>query len=202
MSGKARRVAGLLLAAGRSARMVGANKLLLAYEGEPLVRRAAAALCRAGLNPVLVVTGHEAEAVEAALEGLAVTFRRNPDFAQGLATSLARGIAALPAGIEGVAIALADMPRLSEGHLARLLAAFEPERGGAICVPVFRGRRGHPVLFAARFFAEIERLRGDEGARPVIARNARVVREVEVGDDGVLVDIDTEADYLHSARPS
>lgn len=194
------RLAGLLLAAGRSARMAGGNKLVRPFDGVPLVRRAAAVLCEAGLDPVLALTGHGAEAVEAALADLPVRTLRNPEFAAGMGTSLARGVGALPSDVVGVAIALADMPRVRPEHIARLVAAFDPEHGAAICVPVFRGARGHPVLFAARFFAELKALDGDAGARTVIARHTASLCEVEVGDDGVLFDIDTEADWADRAR--
>jgi len=94
----------------------------------------------------------------------------------------------LPAGAEGVMVLLADMPRVTAGHVAALAAAFRPD---GICVPVFQGRRGNPVLLARRYFAEIQGLTGDKGARGLIAEHAEAVAEVVVADDGILIDVDT-----------
>jgi molybdenum cofactor cytidylyltransferase len=83
------------------------------------------------------------------------------------------------------------MPRVRPEHLERLVAAYDPVEGRAICVPTFGGRRGNPVLWGARFFADMARIAGDVGARHLIGENAEVVCEVEMGDSGVLVDVDT-----------
>jgi molybdenum cofactor cytidylyltransferase len=187
------RVAGLLLAAGQSRRMGSANKLLAPVEGRPLVCHAADALLAARTDPVIVVTGHEAEAVRAALGARPVQLVHNPDYAAGLSTSLRAGLAALPADAEGVLIGLGDMPRVSAAAIDRLIAAFKPEEGRAICVPTVRGKRGNPVLFATRFAPEIAAIEGDVGARHLIGAHADEVCEIEMDDDGALLDIDTPA---------
>ncbi len=187
------RVAAVVLAAGRSARM-GGNKMLAELGGKPLVARAVEAALGAGLAPVVVVTGWQADEVEEALPACDVLAVRNPDFAEGMAGSLARGLAALPADVDAALIQLADMPRVTSGHLLRLKAAFDPDEGRAICVPTFGGRRGNPVLFAREFFGEMESLSGDTGARRLLADHAERVCEVAMDDDSVLADIDTPAD--------
>ena len=187
-----REVAVVVLAAGQSRRMGRRNKLLEAVDGEPMVRHAVhAAASAAGGRPVVVVTGHEREAVEAALSGYDVAFVHNPDYGAGLSTSLARGVAALPPGIEGAIVCLADMPGVRAEHLERLRDAFDPGAGAAICVATRRGKRGNPVLFASRFFPEMCDVEGDVGARHLIGAYAELVREVEMPDDGVLLDIDS-----------
>ena len=189
-----REVAVVVLAAGQSRRMGRRNKLLEAVDGEPMVRhavRAAASVSAAGGRPVVVVTGHEREAVEAALSGYDVAFAHNPDYGAGLSTSLARGVAALPPGIEGAIVCLADMPGVRAEHLERLRDAFDPGAGAAICVATRRGKRGNPVLFASRFFPEMCDVEGDVGARHLVGAYAELVREVEMPDDGVLLDIDS-----------
>jgi len=196
-----RRIAGLLLAAGLSRRMASGNKLIAEFEGAPLVRHPARTLCAAGLKPVLVVIGHEGARVRRALEGLPVRFIDNPAPAEGMAASLKCGVRALPAEVRGVVVALGDMPHVRAEHIAGLLEAFEAAAGEAICVPVFEGRRGHPVLFPARLFAELEALEGDVGARAVLARHAAIVREVAASDDGVLFDVDSEAELAAHPRP-
>ena len=187
-----REVAVVVLAAGQSRRMGRRNKLLEAVDGEPMVRHAVrAAASAADGRPVVVVTGHEREAVEAALSGYDVAFAHNPEYGAGLSTSLARGVAALPPGIEGAIVCLADMPGVRAEHLERLRDAFDPGAGAAICVATRRGKRGNPVLFASRFFPEMCDVEGDVGARHLVGAYAELVREVEMPDDGVLLDIDS-----------
>jgi molybdenum cofactor cytidylyltransferase len=171
------------------------NKLLERLDGGPLVVRAVDALLASSARPVLVVTGHQAEAVRAALAGRDVETVDNPRHAEGMASSLRAGVAALPPGVAGALVCLADMPRVRAEHVGALLEAFDPDRGGSICVPVHAGRRGHPVLFAARHFAELLQLSGDRGARALLEARPDVVREVPVDDDGVLVDIDTPEEF-------
>lgn len=185
------RVTALVLAAGRSRRMGADNKLLAEVDGVPLVRRAVDTLCASGAERVLVVTGHDAEAVRHALVGAGVELVHNPDFAQGLSTSLRAGLDAVGEHAQGVMVALGDMPFVRTEDVDRLLAAFDPAGGAAICQPVHERKRGHPVLWARRFFPELRGLTGDEGARDVLAAHADEVHLVEVSDAGVHVDVDT-----------
>jgi molybdenum cofactor cytidylyltransferase len=192
------RIAGIVLAAGRSTRMRGPNKLMADIDGTPLVRRVADAVTNAGLVETVVVTGHEREKVEAALDGLPLRFVLNRRYADGLSTSLKAGIAALGPGIDGALVCLGDMPGIGPALIARLAGAFAPETGRDIVVPVRGGRRGNPVLIGKRHFAAIAKLTGDVGARELIQARAQAVVEVEAGDDGVFVDLDTPealADY-------
>src|SRR5690606_24144861 len=108
-----------------------------------------------------------------------------------LSTSLRAGLAALPDTLDGVVVLLGDMPFLAGGTIDRLIAAFDPAAGRAICVPVSGGRRGNPVLWGRRFLAEMQGLTGDAGARGLLARHAGAVFEVPVDDSGVLIDLDT-----------
>ena len=183
-------IAIVVLAAGQSRRMGRRNKLIETVHGEPMVRHAVR-VATSGGRPVVVVTGHERDRVEAALAGFEVAFVHNPDYDAGLSTSLARGVAALPPGVEGVIVCLGDMPGVRTEHLERLREAFDPEAGAAICVSTRRGKRGNPVLFAARFFPEMCDVEGDVGARHLVGAYADLVREVEMPDDGVLLDIDS-----------
>ncbi|HUC61593.1 MAG TPA: molybdopterin-binding/glycosyltransferase family 2 protein [Alphaproteobacteria bacterium] len=188
---RAPKIAALLLAAGLSRRMGKANKLLAEIDGAPMVARAADAILASKASPVLVVTGHEAERVRAALAGRALGFVHNPDYAQGLASSLKRGLASLPGDVDGALICLGDMPRIAPAGIDRLIAAFNPVEGRAICVPTYRGKRGNPVLLAKRYFSEMQRLSGDTGARPLLGQHHDMVAEVEMDDDGVLIDVDS-----------
>lgn len=196
------RIAALVLAAGRSTRMGTANKLLAEVGGSPLIARAVDAALASRARPVVVVTGHEAERVLAALGGRKVTVVHNPDYAAGLSTSLRRGIDALPRDIDGALVCLADMPLVSGATLDRLIGAFSPPEGRAICVPTWQGKRGNPVLFASRFFAEIRALAGDVGARHLIGDYAELVAEVAVPDESVLTDVDTPEALSALRRPA
>jgi molybdenum cofactor cytidylyltransferase len=184
-------VAGLVLAAGRSSRMGALNKLLIEVDGKPMVRHAVDAVLAAQLAPVIVVTGHEHEKVEAVLQGLPLKLIHNRDFLDGLSTSLRRGLAALPEDCDGVLVALGDMPRVGAQDIAALVNAFNPVEGRSIIVPTWHGKRGNPVLLGRRFFAELRQIDGDAGARRLIAANPEAVAEVEMTGDGVLTDIDT-----------
>ncbi|PWC55550.1 molybdopterin-binding/glycosyltransferase family 2 protein [Azospirillum sp. TSO22-1] len=188
---RAPRIAAVVLAAGRSSRMGGPNKLLADVHGTPLLARTVDAVLASAARPVVVVTGHQADAVRAALGGRPVTVVHNPDFAEGLSTSLRVGLAALPADVDGVLVCLGDMPAVASGVLDRLIAAYNPTEGRAICVPVAHGRRGNPVLWDRRFFADMARVSGDTGARHLIGENAEQVCEIQVEGDGVLADVDT-----------
>ncbi|CAN0481904.1 unnamed protein product, partial [Discosporangium mesarthrocarpum] len=185
------RLAAIVLAGGQSRRMGARNKLLIEVDGEAMVARAVDTCAAAGFTPVIVVTGHQADEVRALLAGRDVTFAHNPDYAGGISTSLRAGIAALPDDIDGALVSLGDMPRIRPGHLHRLAAAFDPAAGHAIVLPTRHGKRGNPVLWARRFFAEMTDVSGDVGARHIIGEHAELVREVEMDDDAVLIDVDS-----------
>lgn len=185
------RIAALILAAGRSTRFGATNKLLEDLDGTPIVRHVARAALQSRARPVVVVTGHEGERVSAALGGLDVRLIANPDYVQGLSTSLRAGIAALPPDIDGALVCLGDMPQITAGHLDRLISAFAPKEGRSIAVPVHNGKRGNPVLFARSLFAEMLEAEGDTGARHLIGRHAEEVAEVDLGTSAIFVDVDT-----------
>jgi len=187
------RIAAVVLAAGQSRRMGPVNKLLADIEGVPMVLRVVDAALASRARPVVVVVGHEAERVRQSLSGRDVTVVENPDYAGGLSTSLRRGISALGDEVDGALVLLGDMPRIGAGHLDRLIAAFDPAGEAAICVPVFGGKRGNPVLWGRRFFAELQDIAGDVGARHLIGEHADSVAEIEMGDEGVLIDVDSPA---------
>ncbi|CEJ13666.1 Molybdenum cofactor cytidylyltransferase [bacterium YEK0313] len=185
------RIAALVLAAGRSTRMGGPNKLLATLEGTPLVRHAVRAAAGARLAEIVVVTGHQSDAVKAALDDLGVRFVHNPDFAQGLSTSLKAGLAAIGPDIDAVVVMLGDMPRVGADLVRKLADAYSPADGHHVVVPTAAGRRGNPVLWGRRFFAELAKVSGDQGGRAVLAAHPEAVVEVDVGSDSVHLDVDT-----------
>jgi len=182
--------AAVILAAGQSSRMGTVNKLLIEVDGKPMVRHAIDAARAAGADPIIVVTGHAAEDVGGAV-GDDVTLVHNPDYKQGLSTSLRAGIGAVPDTCEGALIALSDMPRIKPKHIQQIMRAHDPDEGHVICVPTWQGKRGNPVLWDRRFFDDFMSLGGDVGAKHLINENADLVVEVPIEDDSVLVDVDS-----------
>jgi molybdenum cofactor cytidylyltransferase len=191
-----RRVVALVLAAGRSTRMGAVNKMLAEIGGKPLVRIAAEQAVASNAHPVIVVTGHEREKVEAALKDLPVRFVQNPDFAEGLGTSLKAGIAAVPEEADAAIVCLGDMPQVDAALINRLIAAFDPERGALVVLPSIDGRRGNPVVWSRRFFHDLMAIQGDVGARHLIGNYAEAVVEVPVAGEAALTDVDTPESLL------
>lgn len=197
------RVGALLLAAGQSRRMGRVNKMLAEVKGEPMIVHAARALIASKADPVVVVLGHEPDRVRSALEGMNVSFVHNRDFAEGLSTSLRNGLDALPSEANAAVVALGDMPAVTPGDIDALIDAFDPDSGVTICVPTHGGKRGNPVLWARRYFAEMAAVSGDVGARHLIGANADQLVEVPRAGSGVLIDLDTpEALAAHMAESS
>ena len=189
-SQSAPRYAAVILAAGQSRRMGKINKVLIEIDGKPMARHAIDAARAAGADPVIVVTGHAAEDVRRAL-GDDVIYVHNPDYAQGLSTSLRAGIGAVPSSCDGALVALSDMPRVQPEHIRQLMRAHDPDEGHVICVPTWNGKRGNPVLWDRRFFDDFMSLGGDIGAKHLIAENSDLVIEVPIADDSVLMDVDS-----------
>ena len=200
MAGQSPRVAALILAAGASARMGGQNKLLRVVDGLPLVRHAVDAALASRCTQVLVVTGCEGESVESTLDPERVSIVRNPDYASGMSTSLRCGLAALPTDTAAALVVLGDMPRVSAAHIDRIVGAFDPARP-AIVVPTFQGRRGNPVLWPRRYFADLRAIVGDTGARGLLETRAAEVVAVPIDSEAILADVDTPADLAALARP-
>ncbi len=185
------RVAGIVLAAGRSTRMGAANKLIADIGGAPMVRRVAEAVLASRARPVVVVTGHQAAEVSAALAGLDVTIVANSDYATGLASSLKAGLRAVPPDGAGALVVLGDMPRIAPVHLDKLIEEFEAANGTAIIVPVHQGRQGNPVLWPAEHFPALLQLEGDAGAKRLLSALTHDVRVIDLATDAIFIDIDT-----------
>jgi molybdenum cofactor cytidylyltransferase len=192
-------IAGVVLAAGASRRMGKDNKLLAEIDGKPMVAHVVDAVIAAGLSPVVVVTGHDSDAVEAALVGRDVALVHNPDYDEGLSASLKTGVRALPSDVAGALVCLGDMPRITPKHLRKLVSAFDPEEGRKIVVPTTRGKRGNPILWSAEYFAEMQSLAGDVGAKHLIGEHAEAICEVALEDEAIFTDIDTPRE-LEAAR--
>jgi molybdenum cofactor cytidylyltransferase len=176
------------------------SKLLAAVDGKPVVRHAAEHLLAAGVDPLVVVLGAAAAGVREALAGLPVRFVGNPGHASGMASSVAAGVAALDLRADAVVLALGDMPAVRAATVRRLLTAFRDD-SRQIAVPTHRGARGHPVVIGlGAYRTALLGLRGDAGARSILAAHAADILSVEVSDPGVRIDVDTPADLADLRR--
>ncbi len=200
-------VGGVILAAGRSTRLqksplplgervrvrdTGRPKQLLEIDGEPMVRRMVRTALDSGLSEVVVVLGHLAEDIAAAVDDLGVRTMINSEYVDGQSTSVRAGISALSSSIVAAMFLPADQPRLTSETIDQLIAAWSP---GSIVVPVHGRRRGSPVLFGREYFAELEALEGDTGGRALLPLYEDRLVTVEVEDPAELADIDTVEDF-------
>lgn len=190
----AARIGAIVLAAGRSSRM-GRNKLLLDLEGRPIVAHVVAEARAAGFTDIVIVTGHQAGKVKAALANEPVRIVEARHYGDGMAESLKAGIRALAPEIDAALILLGDMPQVSRHLMRALTRAYNPLEGRAIVLPVAEGKRGNPALFDRRFFPAMLALEGDIGARQIIAGNAELVAEVPAEPQEIFVDVDTPEAY-------
>ncbi len=189
-------VSAVVLAAGLSSRFVdaGQHKLVALLDGTPVVRLSVSAALDARIGDVVVVTGAGAPGVEQALTGLDVRLVHEPAFADGMATSLRRGIGAAAPGTEAVVVALGDQPFVRPEAYQRLVRAWR-DTAASIVVPRYADHPGpsHPILLSAVVFDELLALRGDTGARQVIARDPGRVA-IATLPWGAPMDVDTLAD--------
>jgi molybdenum cofactor cytidylyltransferase len=177
-------VGAVVLAAGRSSRFGDAHKLLSHWQGKPLIAHAIDAIAAAGLPPPIVVLGHEAARIRAALAARDVQFVEAADWADGMGRSLAAGIAAVPAAWDAALVCLADMPAVEPALIAALAAA-----PGEVVVPRWQGTRGHPVRWPRRAFAGLMQLSGDSGGKALMAQH--IVNEIAAPSPACLADVDT-----------
>jgi molybdenum cofactor cytidylyltransferase len=192
-------VGAVVLAAGGSTRMGGTNKLLELVGGVPMVAGVVDETLDSSAWPVVVVTGHDAAAVERALGEREVRFVHNPRWALGMSTSLAAGVEALEGQVSGALVCLGDMPAVKAQDIQDLIYTFRNEGYPGACLPVYGGRRGNPVLWAARWFGALRALDGDRGARALLDDLPDRVVRLAVTDPGVLTDVDTP-EALERAR--
>jgi len=183
-------IVGLLLAAG-GARRFGSQKLVQPVHGTPLVRHSATTLGSA-TDALIVVVGHEADAVRAALSGIDATFVTNDVWAEGLGSSLRAGVRALPPTADAVIVGLGDQP-LGDGEAVRAVILRWRASGKPIVAARYGRVRAHPLLFDRRLFSELEQAAGDVGARPIIDRDAARVELVDASTP-MPPDVDTVAD--------
>jgi molybdenum cofactor cytidylyltransferase len=179
-------VGAIVLTAGKSERMGGHPKALLRFRGKTFLEHVQSAIGSSGIPTTVIVVGHHRDEIAAAFPSLSLVF--NPNYEQGMSTSVQAGIRALPSGLEGAGVFLVDQPLIDPETIAALVSHVRP---GRIVLPIFKDRPGHPVFFASDLFQEILTLRPDQGLNVVVKRDPSRIVPVTVTNGGILEDIDT-----------
>jgi CTP:molybdopterin cytidylyltransferase MocA len=188
-------IAAIILAAGKSERMGGRPKALLKFRGKTFLEHVLAAANDAGITTAVVVVGHHRDEIAAAFPTLNLVF--NPDYEQGMSTSVQAGLRTLTAGITGAGIFLVDHPLIDAATVAMLARQLVP---AGIVLPVYQGRRGHPVFFGEDLFDEVLSLGAGQGLNIVVRKDPSRVTEVPVTNPGVLLDVDTPEELENLLR--
>jgi CTP:molybdopterin cytidylyltransferase MocA len=186
----------LILAAGASSRMRGVDKLMLPVDGQPLLRRIAAAACAAGAGPVLVALPPAPHPRHGALDGLDLIRVGVADAAEGMNASLRAVLAAIPGPFEAVMVLLADLPGLTAGDLKHIIQCVDTKTENLIWRGMTEtGAPGHPVVFSARLLPELAALHGDGGAQSVVQRHRDRMVPIPLPGDHAHRDLDTPEDW-------
>ncbi len=187
------RIAGIILAGGRSSRM-GRVKQLLPWRGTTLLGSVLALARRSRLDKLVLVLGCASEAILQTVDLQGAQVIVNPDYAQGQSTSLQAGLGALPEDIQAAVFLLGDQPLVTAAIIDLIISTYT-ETKAPLVIPVHAGRRGNPVLIHCSLFPELRALEGDTGARVMFERYADSICEVPVLDNSICRDIDTWEDY-------
>jgi molybdenum cofactor cytidylyltransferase len=186
-------ISAIILAAGRSERM-SRLKQLMPWQQSTVLEQTVDNFLGSKANEVIVVVGYRAEEVRRVLAGKPVRWVINPDYEQGMSASIIAGLSLVDDQTQAVMLALGDQPLINSQTISRLIDEFSGCDKG-IVIPTYRGRRGHPVIFALTYKEQLLQLKGDVGGRQIIARHPEDVLEVAVDCEGVCIDIDTVENY-------
>jgi len=186
-------ISAILLAAGESNRM-GQPKQLMPFGQSTIVEGAIDNLLNSAVSETIVVLGYKDEELRKTIPGKPIKIAINPDYQQGMSTSIIAGLKQVDKRARAVLIALGDQPFVNSQTITSLVEAFIANSRG-ILIPVYQGRRGNPVIFAIKYKGELSNLKGDVGGREIIKRHPDDVLEVAVNCEGVLLDIDTMENY-------
>ena len=196
-------ISAVILAAGESKRMGKQNKLLLPVAGEALLVKLIKSVCDSDVGQVIVVIGHEAEKIRRKLNNFPLSFVYNPNFSEGMTTSIKSGVKEVSPDCDGYMICLADMPFINTSEINKLIHAYAQNRikeKRLIVIPVYQGHRGNPVLFSTEFREDILEHKMEYGCKGVIMNNFESVKEIEMDDDSMLLDVDTLEDYQRATE--
>lgn len=192
-------IAGIVLAAGKSTRM-GRTKALLPLGHGTFLSRIVSTFESAGVEEIVVVIGHDAEAVRSAHEKLRARFVPNAEYERGQLSSLLAGLDVVDRpGVEAALVTPVDVPLVSSGTVAAVIGCYRRTRAPVVR-PISGDRHGHPVLLDRRVFDELRHADPARGAKAIVRRYASSAGDVEVADEGAFADADTPAEYDRLAR--
>jgi len=187
------KIGAMILAAGESRRM-GEPKLLLLFGERTIIEAVVSSVIHSKVDEVLVVLGSSAEKIEEKIKDFSLRITVNPDYKQGMLSSVQWGFKEIPKEIQGVLVCLGDQPSISTGIIDRVIDAYN-RTGKGIVVPTYKKRRGHPVLIDMKYLEEIQNLSPEVGLRGVVYNHPQDTLEVEVDTSSILRDIDNADDY-------
>jgi molybdenum cofactor cytidylyltransferase len=183
----------ILLAAGESKRM-GKPKQLMPLGQSTMLEQAIDNLLNSAVDEIIVVLGHRAEEITKTIAAKPVKIIVNPNYRQGMSTSIIAGLILVDPQAQAVMLALGDQPLVNSQTINRLIDEFHNHDKG-IAVPTYQGRRGHPIIFAIKYKPKLLKLKGDIGGREIIKQHPDDILEVAVDSESVITDIDTRDDY-------
>jgi molybdenum cofactor cytidylyltransferase len=186
-------ISAILLAAGKSQRM-GKPKQLMPFGQSTIVEQAIDNLLGSAVDEVIVVVGYRAKEVTKTIAAKSVKIMFNPNYQQGMSTSIIAGLILVDPKSQAVMLALGDQPLVDSQTINRLIDEFY-NHGKGIAIPTYQGRRGHPITFAIKYKQKLLELKGDVGGREIIKDHPGDILEVAVDSESVISDIDTRADY-------
>ncbi len=189
------RIDALVLAAGRSLRAGGSNKLLLPWQDKVVVEHAVDAALSSHVTTVHVVSGHDQPSLQTVLNGRNLNWIHNSNYRSGISSSIRAGVSELSADVDGILLCLGDMPWVSEQQINEVIEGFQPD---SVRVACFGKRRGHPALFPRAWFTKLMQLSGDDLARCLFDNLASSVVEVPMTNDAVLRGVNCKEDLLPS----
>ena len=188
-------ISATILAAGSSERMEEANKLLLPFRSEALIKIVSKMLIDSLLDPIFIVTGYEHDKVVKLLPKSLDNIIYNKDWRKGMGKSINKAISSLPANIDGNMIVLGDMPLITVKTLNELKSVFLSNNGEKIIYAEYFGKQANPVIFPKKYFKEMLLLKGDNGCKDIISQNRKNTLGVSVDSSEVIFDCDTKGDY-------
>ena len=184
-------IVGIILGAGRSRRMGLENKLVAEINGKPMIVHAIESVKNSRVNKTILVTGYQREIVERAVQGIEIEIIYNPNFTEGLSSSIKSIGHKLTKNVDAVILCLGDMPGITSTHINSLIKAFKNNPNRQIVIPTYNGRRGNPVLWGKKHFPLLVNLSGDRGAKVLFQNNENNITEVQIEDEAILTDLDT-----------
>jgi len=187
-------ISGIVLAAGESKRM-GRTKQILEIGRKSILEWVIDNIKNSRVNEIIVVIGHKSNLIEPIISGKGIKIIFNPDYKEGMSSSIKAGLKGIDPGSKGFFIFLGDQPFIGKGIIDTLIDRFNKSNKG-IVVPVYRGIRGHPVIFNVKYKEEFMKLTGDIGGRYIIEKNKNDLLEVDISTEEGIIDIDNMDDYL------